>query len=178
MITRIKVDSVENKYFEFCWNLYVSAFPEEERRAMDYHLETMVKPSFCFDIVLVDGVRVGILAWWDLSEFRYIEHFATDPSLRGQGYGDKILRDFISESEKPLILEVEHPVSEIEKRRVGFYERIGLVLNQHYYAHPSYDINSDAEVSLMIMTYPNLVSEGQLRQFVEDEFPVIHFGWF
>ena len=178
MIVRREIKSVNDADFEFCWDLYVSAFPEEERRTMDYHLETMTKASFCFDMVMVNGIRVGILAWWDLSEFRYIEHFATAPALRGQGYGDKILRDFISESEKPLILEVEHPVSEIEKRRIGFYERIGLSLNQHYYAHPSYNINSDAEVSLMIMTYPNLISEEQLCQFVKDEFPVIHFGRF
>ncbi len=178
MITRKKVTSAQDENFEFCWNLYVDAFPQEERRPIDYHLETMAKPLFNFEVVLNNNEPIGIIAWWNLGEFRYVEHFATSPSVRGGGFGEKILRDFISESKKSLLLEVEHPEGEIEKRRIGFYERIGLVLNHHYYAHPSYNSPYDEDVTLLIMTYPNEVSEQQVQNFMTKEFPVIHFRRF
>ncbi len=153
----------------------MAAFPQEERRDQEYHLETMSIENFHFDVVVDGDSPIGIVAWWEFEEWRFIEHFATHSSLRGQGYGAKILTEFASESEKPIILEVEHPTEEICRRRIEFYRRLGFVLNDHHYEHPSYQQKEGEVVSLMIMSYPEPISSSQLSEYVAKYLPVIHF---
>lgn len=175
MIKRIKVSGESDPLFPFSWELYEASFPEHERRERGYHLETMTKRQFRAEVILDCDTPIGIIFWWDLAEFRFIEHLATSPSLRGRGYGDMILREFIADSNKPLILEVEHPTDEIARRRIEFYKRVGFVLNNHPYRHPSYQQIKDSFVELMVMTYPQPITSEELAQFTEEEFPTIHF---
>lgn len=175
MINRKKILSESDPLFSFSWALYVASFPVEERRARDYHVETISKELFRAEVVLEDESPIGILFWWDLAEYRFIEHFATSPSLRGGGYGDKILREFIAQSDKSILLEVEHPTDELSRRRIGFYERIGFVLNPHPYRHPSYQQIEGEFVELMVMTYPEPISAESLQRFTDSGFATIHF---
>ncbi len=178
MIRREQILTVGEPLFPFCWELYLSAFPEEERRELDYHTETMLCEQFHCDVVLDDNAPIGILFWWDLGEFTFVEHLATSPLVRGGGYGAKILEGLIAESEKPILLEVEHPEDELCRRRIGFYERMGFVLNDHPYRHPSYQQCEGEFVDLMVMTHPNPITASELQRFMSDEFPVIHFRSF
>ncbi len=173
---RLKTNT--DKLFPFCWELYLSAFPDEERRELDYHVETMRLDQFHCDVVLDVDVPIAILFWWDLKEFTFIEHLATTPAVRGRGYGDQILREFILDSKKPVLLEVEHPTNDICRRRIGFYERIGFILNEHQYRHPSYQQIKDKFVDLMVMTYPKAITNNELQNFTRNEFPAIHFRSF
>ncbi|MFI3289794.1 MAG: GNAT family N-acetyltransferase [Rikenellaceae bacterium] len=175
MIHRKRLLDANDPQFSFAWELYEASFPIEERRSRDYHLESMTKGQFSAEVVFDDDNPIGILFWWDLTNFRFIEHLATSPTVRGKGYGDKILREFIAEGDKPIILEVEHPTEEINRRRIGFYERIGFVLNDHSYRHPSYLQIKDLFVDLMVMTYPNSITSNELQLFQDIEFPIIHF---
>lgn len=178
MIQRRNIMDQNDPLFSFCWELYLSAFPREERRNIDYHIETMCKKQFHCDVVLDADEPIGILFWWDLSDFIFVEHFATTPDVRGKGYGEKILKELISTVSKPILLEVEHPEDELSRRRIGFYERIGFVLNDHKYCHPSYQQTPGQYVSLMVMTYPRLITESELNDFIAHEFPIIHFRSF
>ncbi len=162
--------------FEESWLLYISAFPEEERRDLEYQLETINIENFQAEAVCDDqGSFVGIIFWWEFEQIRYIEHFATDPRVRGNGVGSKLLGQFCTESTKPIILEVEHPVEEIQHRRIGFYERLGFHLIDFDYSHPSYDRSSSERVSLKLMTYPEPLSSKQVSTFVECNHPTIFF---
>ncbi|MFR9651791.1 MAG: GNAT family N-acetyltransferase [Rikenellaceae bacterium] len=178
MTRRKNISTINDALFPFCWELYLAAFPKNERRDLDYHTETMSKREFHCDVVLDSDTPIGILFWWDLSEFTFVEHLATIPAVRGKGYGNQILSDLISCSKKPILLEVEHPEDEISRRRIGFYERMGFVLNDHPYRHPSYQQIEGEFVDLMVMTYPNSITECELESFISKEFPVIHFSNF
>lgn len=178
MIHYQRIYSQEDILFPFCWELYQSAFPEVERREESYHLETMELKPFRAEVIFDDDVAIGILFWWELTHFRYIEHFATSPQQRGKGYGKEALKEFISRSDKPILLEVEHPEDKLSRRRIGFYERIGFKLNHHPYSHPSYHQRPDEVVSLMIMSYPTPISAAQLQEFITEELPLIHFRSF
>ncbi|MFR9543639.1 MAG: GNAT family N-acetyltransferase [Rikenellaceae bacterium] len=175
MIHRKNLSTISDPLFPFCWELYLSAFPENERRSLDYHTETMSKEQFHCDVVLDSDEPIGILFWWDLSNFTFVEHLATSSAARGKGYGNQILNELISTSKKPILLEVEHPEDEICRRRIGFYERMGFVLNDHPYRQPSFKQRQDQFVDLAVMTYPNPISDSKLQHFVNNEFPVIHF---
>ncbi|MFI3264590.1 MAG: GNAT family N-acetyltransferase [Rikenellaceae bacterium] len=175
MINRVRITSESDERFKFCWDLYISAFPEEERRLKEYHAETMQRDIFHFDIVLDDRMPIGIVAWWDFDEWRFIEHFATSSAVRGKGYGAQILTQFAQEAQKPIILEVEHPTEEICRRRIRFYQRLGFILNEYHYQHPSYQQIEGQIVSLMIMSHPTPTSEAELQYFTEKYIPIIHF---
>ncbi|MFI3293143.1 MAG: GNAT family N-acetyltransferase [Rikenellaceae bacterium] len=175
MIRHKRVQSQDDILFPFAWDLYESSFPQIERRTKDYHIETMGKGAFHADVILEDDEPIGILFWWELSDFRFIEHFATSPIKRGNGYGNKILQEFIDRNNKPILLEVEHPEDEITRRRIGFYQRIGFTLNDHPYNHPSYQQIQGEVVNLMIMTHPKAIDSNELQRFVDLEFPKIHF---
>ncbi len=175
MIQIKEISSHKDPLFQFCWELYLSAFPESERRELDYQIETMGKEEYhCFTIVDSDN-PIGILFWWDLKEFAYIEHLATTPEVRGKGYGNQIMEEFISQGKKRVLLEVEHPTDEICLRRIRFYERMGFVLNHHPYYQPSLKQVADEHFPLMIMTYPSPITECELQEFMSKEFPTIHF---
>ncbi|MDR2913662.1 MAG: GNAT family N-acetyltransferase [Tannerella sp.] len=169
--TRIK--TTEHPLFLQIWNLYKSSFPPEERRQLRTQKKMMNNPLYHFEIITDNDVFVGFILWWGFEDIRYIEHLATSPRLRGNGYGLRILENFISKSDTPILLEVEHPDSEINKRRIGFYRRIGFILNKHLYKHPPYKKGGEY-VSLMLMTYPDAITEKEARRFCEKYHPVIH----
>ncbi len=170
---KIRLSTLKSLYFQEAWSLYVAAFPEDERRDLDYQILTMQQPAYHFEVYVDGEVFVGFMGWWDFDDVRYLEHFATSEKLRGGGLGRKILEDFTTQSDKPMLLEVELPEDELTRRRVGFYERLGFVLNKHAYVQPPYRVGGNP-VDLLIMTYPCAILEDELRDFVEKCHPVIH----
>ena len=93
---------------------------------------------------------LGLLTTWEFADFIYIEHFAISPTLRSQGYGSEALKAFIHEQCKPLVLEAEPPTDEMTRRRIRFYERIGLTLYDYPYTQPAYTEESlPVELRLM-----------------------------
>ncbi|MFI3331728.1 MAG: GNAT family N-acetyltransferase [Rikenellaceae bacterium] len=178
MLRRKSVTSPSDNLFPFVWELYLAAFPENERRSLDYHTETMTKDKFHCDAILEGDEPVGLLFWWDLSDFVFVEHLATSPDVRGKGIGNQILSAIISESIKPILLEVEHPLDELSRRRIGFYERIGFVLNEYEYRHPSYQQKEGEFVDLLVMTHPGAITKEDLQKFKDNEFAIIHFRSF
>ncbi len=93
---------------------------------------------------------------------KYIDHFAIALKQRNKGIGKLILNKFIERSNKSIILEVELPTSNINKRRIRFYERVGFKLNQHYYEIPP--IKEDqSPLQLSLMSYPNFINEEEVR---------------
>ena len=72
-----------------------------------------------------DGRLLADVFVWQTEDFVYLEHFAVQPSLRGQGTGSRILRELL-QGEKPFILEIEPPEDALTCRRKAFYECNGL----------------------------------------------------
>ena len=52
--------------------------------------------------------------------------------------GEAILREMVTSAERPFVLEVEPPGSDIQRRRIGLYERLGLRVAKRDYMQPSY----------------------------------------
>jgi GNAT superfamily N-acetyltransferase len=167
----IRLKSITDNYFQIAWKLYEEAFPAEERRLIDAQSRVMEKPSYHFDIIIHDNQFIGFFLWWDFENHRYIDHFATATQHRNKGFGKLILEQFMDGS-KPILLEVELPDSPINQRRINFYERIGLKLNQHYYEVPSSE-KGHAPFQLLLMSYPTLLSETDVEQFVKRCHPII-----
>jgi hypothetical protein len=56
------------------------------------------------------------------------------------------------------VLEVEPPVDEWTRRRIGFYERLGFHLNHFDYVQPPLR-EGRADLRLQIMSYPGALAE-------------------
>lgn len=170
-----RIHTISEVYFSESWNLYESAFPEEERRTMDAQERLFKNNNYHFDVFSQGDKFVGFLLWWDFGGFRFIEHFATSESVRNRGFGGLILEGFKKRSETRIILEVELPKSKIEQRRIQFYQRIGFHLNHHFYEIPVLK-EGGTTLQLLIMSFPNAISEKEVKNFSKHYHPILFEG--
>ena len=84
-----------------------------------------------------------------------------------------ILEKFTKGIVKPVLLEVELHYSDINKRRIHFYERIGFILNKHHYQLPVF-VEGEPPLQLLLMTYPDAISEEETKQFMEESHPIVY----
>ncbi len=176
MITRHRITQQQDSYFEPCWQLYLAAFPQEERRPLDYQLEALAREHYHMEALLDEGQLIGLLCWWELTELLYLEHLAIMEQQRSSGYGQRILAHIKAEQDKTILLEVEPPREQIQARRIAFYERQGFHLNAHAYAQPPY-AGRDF-LPLLLMSHPAPLSDAQVEHFKREGLPEIHFRYF
>ena len=83
----------QHPLFDASFSLYESSFPPNERRTRADHLLALQDTDFLPLGAVEDGRLLADVFVWQTEDFVYLEHFAVQPSLRGQGTGSRILRD-------------------------------------------------------------------------------------
>ena len=155
----------EESEFDNVYRLMKLSFPEDERRPYKDQKALLLKKEYKIHVLkneTSDSLR-AFAAIWNFKGFAYIEHFAVSPDARNCGLGSRMLKKLISESDKPICLEVEPPVSEITARRIAFYERNGFFLNDYEYIQPALAQNRKA-VPLKIMTTGKQISLDEFKR--------------
>ncbi|MDL2265293.1 GNAT family N-acetyltransferase [Parabacteroides sp. OttesenSCG-928-G07] len=138
-IEYLRITNSSHPLVEKIKNTYENSFPEVERRDFQLVKELIdYSPLFKAYAFIKEHDYIGFLTAWYFDEFRYIEHFAIDSTIRNGGIGGKALAAFITQDDLPIILEVELPEDEMSRRRIGFYERFGFKLNSDVYYQPPY----------------------------------------
>lgn len=130
--------------------LYESAFPPEARFPTDRYLRLIDQlPQMAFHVIATNGICQGMAVWWDLGSFCFFEYLAMLPAYRCQGLGTEVLQTLLSRFDKPILGEVEPPVTEIQKRRMDLYRRNGFhmvtdpaILNSYHPDNPLWLITS------------------------------------
>ncbi len=109
--------------------LYEEAFPPIARidsrqllRLIDKH------ENLEFYVICKDDEFCGFAMIWNLDTFRYFNYLAICPWCRNKGLGAEVIDTIRKQSTLPFIGEVEQPISEMQKRRLAFYKRKGLVV--------------------------------------------------
>ena len=153
----------EDQLFNEAFRLYQSAFPREERRDEAEHLRVMKKDDYHFDLIMDGDTFVGVMLYWETSDFIYLEHFTTRPEVRGKGKGAEAL-SLLKAKNKTVILEIEDPVDEITKRRYGFYQRNGFKMTSHYHIQAKYHLG-DEDLMLKILSYPEEITKEEYLSF-------------
>lgn len=137
--------------FEKILHLYVSSFPEEERREFHELAEMPGLPECSVCLILTSERKIaGFCIFWDFVSFVFLEHLAIENDLRGLGIGEGVL-SVLREKYNTILLETELPEAEISQRRVKFYQRNGFRMLQRKYIQPSYGKNKP-EVELQLMS--------------------------
>ena len=152
MIEIIRINSF-HVHYQFMEELMKTAFPLQERRDSLQQRELVNNhSSFYNNLILNDHTPIGLLTYWDLKTFIFIEHFAIDDHYRNQGYGSKVLSILLNQLKCPIILEAEKPTDELSSRRINFYKRKGFTLQDIPYLQPPYREDDDW-YPLQLMSY-------------------------
>ncbi len=167
-ISFYRITNREDACFKPSWSLYQEAFPLMERREIVLQNQLFNAERYHFDVVKSGATVLGFILWWQFEHFVYIEHLATIESVRGQGVGERIVTKLKHQTGTRLVLEVEPPTTKINQRRIGFYERLGFVLNDFPYQQLPLRKNGTM-VDLLLMSYPDSLDSEEFVLF-KDEF--------
>ena len=133
----IPFKSRSDKGWAEAWELYEKSFPYNERWNAEGYDRAFGDPNFEADGIWRGDEFIGILFHWGADGYRYVEHLAVSPALRGQNMGSAALSAFCRKVGR-VILEIDPPADDISIRRLHFYERLGFVANPYRYIHPSF----------------------------------------
>jgi ribosomal protein S18 acetylase RimI-like enzyme len=151
--------------FDNFFKLMRESFPSIERRSFEDQKKLLFEDSY--NIVLDKDEKeniIAIMSIWEFSGFNFIEHFAVDSRMRGNGRGTSILKNYLNKCDKPIFLEVEPPENDISMRRIEFYKRLGFHLNSFEYLQPPLQKKHDF-LPLMVMSYPRSVDNIEFTDF-------------
>lgn len=147
-------------------NLYMTAFPENERCEFNYLLNSRYSDYEMFAIT-TENHFVGFIFIVFYKDIAYVNYFAIKEEFRNCGYGSMAL-GLIKEQFQNfnIMLSIEKPVTEIQKRRLKFYERNDFVTTD-------FELKSN-NVEFQVMCYGNYNFES-LLQFFKLNFPNAEF---
>jgi ribosomal protein S18 acetylase RimI-like enzyme len=138
--------------FESVYVAMERSCPIEERRDKDKAKEVFSDENYTLWLARENGKDVGFITTWRLDGVTFGEHFVIYEEYRNMGYGSKVLA-LLEAQEGHVVLEVEHPITEMAARRIDFYERAGFCRNDYPYMQPSYREGGKG-VPLILMSYP------------------------
>jgi ribosomal protein S18 acetylase RimI-like enzyme len=134
--------------------IYTDSFPADERREWQQIKELLHHPNFSLNQVFGDGNLIGLISFWNLPGFIFIEHFAILESARGKGFGTQVVKQVIEEKSTKVVVEVEEPITESARRRIDFYRRFGFSICEGIYYQPPYSSDKN-KVKMLLMSFPN-----------------------
>lgn len=151
--------------FDPMYAIMEMSFPKDEYRGYEGQKQLFENPEYKVFIHRNEETKEidGFLSAWDFEEILFFEHFAVSSKARNGGIGGKMLREILTQANKLTCLEVELPEGEIEKRRIGFYERNGFFLNPYPYMQPSIAPGKDP-IPLRIMTYQKTITKAEYQK--------------
>lgn len=160
----LRIEPKDTERWRKVWELYEKSFPVAERRNAKDHLRACADERF-YPLSVWEGQRlIGLMFFWGWDSYRYLEHLAINPELRGHGYGSQLLR-YLRNSEHTIILEIDPLENELSVRRLQFYERAGYTLTPYRFVHLPYRIGGE-EQELLILSYPKMISKEQHSDFL------------
>ena len=160
---RHRITTPRDPDFAPLFRLYQSAFPLHEQRTRAAQEGVLSHPDYFCWALRERGAFAGLLLVWEGPGFRYVEHFAVAPELRGGGLGARALA-WLTGQGAPVILEIDPPVDEISVGRRGFYLRCGFSENPFPHVHPPYRAGFRGH-PLVVLSAPGPLSRGQYDRF-------------
>lgn len=151
--------------FDQMYSIMEMSFPEDEYRGYEGQKQLFENPEYkVFIHRNAETEEIdGFLSAWDFEDVLFFEHFAVSSKVRNSGIGGRMLQEILTQVNKLTCLEVELPEGELEKRRIGFYERNGFYLNPYPYMQPSIAPGRKS-IPLRIMTYQRVITETEYQR--------------
>ncbi|MGU3415651.1 GNAT family N-acetyltransferase [Enterobacteriaceae bacterium C34A] len=171
MLTSEKLTNAEGERFSLVDNLYSHAFPWHEQREDVAKRQALAHPDYALEAWFDGDTFVGLSGTWQFGDYSYIEHLAIDDSLRGQGYGKRLLARLLARNPCTL-LEIDPLTTDIARKRLRFYQSMGFVANDYAHTHPSYH-DGIANHELIVLSYPQPLAGEAYQRFRKDLHQVV-----
>ena len=168
----INLKPVTEEKFSSIYERLIDAFPYEERRDEVDEKRCFLKSQFNFCEITDDGKSVGLIVFWVFERFLFIEHIAINKEIRSKGYGSKAIKLIKTKYNLPIILEAEAPETEVQQKRIKFYENLGFKVNSYDYTQPSYH-NGDS-VPLLVLSFPEKLNQTEYDEFFKETRIVVY----
>lgn len=172
---KLELNELDEKDYGRIYDLMKASFQEEETRTYESGLKQLKKTNYRILTVRnkADDI-IGFIADWDLGSYIFLEHFAVATKYRGSGIGSAMLAVYLNQATKTVVLEVEDYDTEIEKRRIGFYQRMGFHLTEFGYFQPILRGDTHKEIPLRIMSFPEKLTKQDFAEFKNEVFSKIY----
>lgn len=161
----LRIDPSDKLRWNKVWDLYESSFPTAEKRKIEDHIRALDNSQFFPMSAWEEDTLIGIIFYWEFDNYRFLDHLAVNPELRGQSFGSQLLR-YLSDQDHTIILEIDPLIDEISVRRLQFYERAGYKLTPYRYPHLPYRLETEIQ-ELLILSYPSMIVKEQYNDFLE-----------
>lgn len=155
---------LDDEFYNFAKELLAISFPASERRDDSLQRQVMSHPDYRLQAIMDGDEPVGVVGYFDASNFVYFENFCIVPDKRNCGYGSATLKAMTDNLDKPFILEAELPTDELTRRRIAFYKRNGMVETPYAHIQPHYRA-ADPDLPLVVLTYGAQITQSQYDDF-------------
>ncbi|WP_353168831.1 GNAT family N-acetyltransferase [Providencia sp.] len=163
MLRSIRITRENINENEVINQLYDDAFPLYEQRSNQGRKLILRHDDYYLYYFTDNDKFVGFIGCWKIKDYFYIEHLAISGSLRGQGYGQKVLKQFCNEVGQ-VILEIDPVIDEVSRKRLSFYQHCGFQQNEYTHAHPSYYPENKPH-ELEVLSYPQAIDKETYQRF-------------
>ena len=150
-LTKAKKSDFSNIYSHMERN-----FIRDEIRDYEDAIRIFDNKKYSIFQIFKDDLAVGFMCLWSLNGFSFLEHFVVYDEFRGKGYGSEAL-ELLKKRCELLVLECEPPENAQQIRRVEFYKRHGMIINEYEYWQPSYRVDGQ-RCYLKLMSTQKLIS--------------------
>ncbi len=168
----IELRPVAEEKISSVYKRIIDAFPYEERRDECDEAKCFLKSQFNFCEITDSGESVGLIVFWVFESFLFVEHIAINKEIRSKGYGSKTIELIKTKYNLPIILEAESPETEMQKKRIKFYENLGFKVNSYDYTQPSY--HNAESVPLLVLSFPKVLNENEFDEFFRETRIVVY----
>ncbi|MBR1376589.1 MAG: GNAT family N-acetyltransferase [Bacilli bacterium] len=169
------IDCNKSKYKDEIRNLYLNAFPKEERFPF-WILKHSIKNNNILNVIIDNGKFVGMEYIVNCDDSFYLMYFAISKESRNKSYGSKVLSD-LKKTYKTIFLSIEKPNDDLSSRRKEFYLRNGFYETNKYYidAGIKYELlctNKDYKITeeLLRKRYSNMSNSKIVRYIIGKTF--------
>lgn len=156
----------QGEVFEQVWSIFTEAFTGFERRTRREQMSVMRHPRYRFSAIMHENSVVGVLAWWQLPGFCFVEHFAISSAQRSGGFGRRAMELLQTHVGCPIVMDVEPFGSDHHaSRRIAFYNRLGFSYCGASVTLPAYEGKATAPSNLM--AWPNALDRAGRERALE-----------
>lgn len=142
------------------WPIFQESFTQEFLRTYDDQAKLLSKKEYALEYIIDSDKVLGFVSWWKFDQFAFVEHIGITKACRGNGLGSKVIEKMIREHDL-LVLEVEPPNTDIDKKRIEFYKRCGMVENEFPYLQPPLQPNMPWMPLILFTNRPLTIEECQ-----------------
>ncbi len=162
-MTSTKLNLVD---FDKVYTLMQQNFPIDEFRTYKHQKSLLDNPNYQILVLYTKNNDIkAFIETWEFDKYIYVDHLVVNPDFQGQGIGTKLLLELKNSTNKTIVLEVEPPVTLIQKRRIEFYTKNNFFLNPYPYIQPPISPGKNT-IPLMIMTSDKEMSENEFNEIV------------